>query len=493
MRHVQALLLGTILLLAGCGGGGSSSAIVNPEAEVSAGKMRVAGQFKSPEITSLATGLSAYAFSGNITKAYLSNTTPSRNEGEIVFYRESLANGREIVAFDPDGTSLRIIVGVTAAVGELAVSPDGAWLYFVEANVLKRVPMAGGTVSTILSDVSTFALTPSGTRVVVSRPAADDVSIVGVDGTGLSVRLNPADADGPRVIGCLNEDTAVVCNKYLFTSPVVLTVTLSGAVSASQRVIFVSSSISHMELHPARDRIVARYHSTSNGNGYLQEFFPLINGNTSYVLRNDLLGDTSVGKFCFSPDGEVSVAFRQASGEDAVVILDRYHNVLSYILRPAVVATRPVWAPAPTFRTLIGSGNYASGAAALLMTDVNSRTPAVVLADATTRASMVVKRISDSNDGGLIYDLTCDNMTKLHYTKANAFTQIGVIGALTGVKGAIVSFDIFTGKVGHILTYSKKPTVSRMAGKWVAEGDGIIEHFDGSGTRKPVSTRIALQ
>lgn len=455
--------------------------------------MRVAGQFKSPEITSLATGLSAYAFAGNITKAYLSNTTPTRSEGEIVFYRDTLAKGREIVAVDPDGTNMRTIVGLTTGVQELAVSPDGAWLYFVEGTVLKRVPMAGGSVSTILSDVSSFALTPSGTRVVVARPVADDVSIVGVNGTGLSVRFNPADANGPRVIGCLNEDTAVISNAYLTNNPNIITIGLNGAISVNGWVFFIDVSLSHMEMHPARDRVVARYHLNVGGAGYLREFFFRSNGVSGYNLRDDLLGDTSVRKFSFSPDGEAAVAYRAVSGDDAVVVLDRYHNISGYIQRPGVESTRPVWAPAPTFRTLIGSGNYASGAAALLMTDVNSRTPAVVLADATTRASMVVKRISDSNDGGLIYDLTCDNMTKLHYTKANAFTQIGVIGALTGVKGAIVSFDIYTGKVGHILTYSKKPTVSRMAGKWVAEGDGIIEHYDGSGGKRPSGNRVLLQ
>lgn len=449
---------------------------------------------KSPVIATNGSGLSVFGFAGTISKAYWTDTNPTPAEGEIVFGMATLRDGRQIVACEPDGSNLRVLASYEGELSDLEISPDGAWVYFADNSTLKRVPMAGGNVTTMMQDVYYFKLSPSGTKVLALRPTAEDVVYANVNGTGVDVRMSSVLADPPLIIGVVNDSYGFVAQSTNTTSPKYVRISLSGAIQHQIWVGLNQVELSNVELHPSRDRILSRYTNLLQGNVTLTEHQLAIGGPFTAVLRDDLPSVPVVLGMAFSPDGQAMVALQEhaSPNETRVVTLDRDHNVLATLFRGSFHLATPAWAPGARFRTFVGAGNYAAGAAALLFSDLDSRTPSVVLADANPRSSMNLTRVSGDNDGTIIYQMTCDNLTKLHYTKSNSFAQIGVIGSLTGLKGAIVAFNPTTGRVNNVITFTKKPSISRSGQKWVVEGDGIADHFDGTGTRRPASGRVVI-
>ena len=489
MRHSVPLLafLGS-LALAGCGGGGSEANLA-PEPEVTSGPMRIQGQVKTPTIATSTTGLSVFGFAGTITKAYWTDSTPTLAETEIVFSMSTMRDGDQIVACEPDGSNLRVIANLTNWPQQIRVSPDGAWVYFSELDVLKRVPMAGGAVTTQMADVRYFALTPSGTRVLAFRPVADDVVIANVNGSGIDVRVNSAITDSPRIVGCVSEQKGLVLNRYSYDDPIMYVADLNGPQLVSGYLFFSSAILSGMELHPSRDRVLYRHFYGGDGKVRLTEGVLRENGMSATVLRDDLYGGPDFSPFAISPDGTAYVGRRGGVG---LVVTDRLENVTGTILTGELFFNAVAWAPSPTFRTFVGAGNYAGGAGALLFSSKDGRTPSVVLADGTPRSSMNVSRVSGDNDSTIIYDVTCDNLSKLHFTKSNSFAQVSVVGSIVGLKGAFVVFNTATGRVDNVITYTKKPTVSRQPGGISLEDGDMVEHIDGSGNRKPAGRRVVL-
>ncbi len=486
-----ALLIG---VLSGCGGGGGAAAVA-PEPEVVSGPMRLQGQVRSPVIAANGSGLSVFGFAGTISKAYWTDTNPTRAEGEIVFGMATLRDGRQIVACEPDGSNLRVLANFEGELSDLEISPDGAWVYFADNSTLKRVPMAGGNVTTMMQDVYYFELSPSGTKVLALRPTADDVVFANVNGTGVDVRLSPALADPPLILGVVNDNFGFIAQGFNTTSPKYVRISLSGAIQHQLWVGLNQVELSNVEMHPSRDRILSRYTNLLNGDVTLTEHQLAISGPFTAVLRDDLPSSPNVFGMAYSPDGQALVAVQEHAGpnEMRIVTLDRDHNVLATLFRGSFHLATPAWAPGAKFRTFVGAGNYASGAAAVLFSDLNDTTPSVVLADANPRSSMNLTRVSGDNDGTIIFEMTCDALTKLHYTKSNSFAQVGVIGSLTGLKGAIVAFNATTGRVNNVITFTKKPTVSRSGEKWVVEGEGIAEHLTGDGERRPTSNRVVIE
>lgn len=488
-RPPPLLCLVGLLTLASCGGGGGTPALV-PGTEVASGPMRIQGQLKTPVIATSSTGLSVFGFAGTITKAYWTDATPTLAETEIVFALNTHRDGDQIVACEPDGSNLRTIANLNEAPTQIRVSPDGAWVYYAESDLLKRVPLAGGGASTMLADVRYFALTPSGTRVLAYRPASDVVVIASVNGTGVDVRMDSTLTDSPRVVGCINELVGLIANGYIGSNPSLYSITLSGPQPPSGFLFFNSSILYGVELHPSRDRIVYRQFFSQDGKTRLTEGILREYGVSLLQLRDDLSSAPQFSPFAYSPDGSAFVGQQSGVG---LVVTDRYENVTGTILTGNFGYDAVAWAPSPTFRTFVGAGNYASGAGALLFSSKDGRTPSVVLADGTPRSSMNVSRVSGDNDSTIIYDVTCDNLTKLHFTKSNSFAQVGVVGSLIGLKGAFVVFNTTTGRVDNVITYSKKPTVSRTPQGWVIEGGSIAELLDRDGLRRPISDRIVLQ
>lgn len=483
-----ACVLGALSAV-GCGGGGGVAA-VDPAPEVGAGSIRLQGAVREPVLANVTGGLSVYGFTGAITKAYWSDANPSVAESELVFSMQSI-RGDELWACEPDGANPRLLASLAQTVWQIVVSHDGVYCYFLEGANLKRVPMAGGAVTTVLNDVGNFCLTPSSTRAVVYRSAADTLSVVNVNGTGLSDRITGA-GQQTRVVGCPSENAVLFIQDGFGTNPKVYSANLTGAYSGRLEFLFTNHNIETITLDPSRDNLYLRYYSQALMKTYWA-VAPLTKiGSTVHNLREDLTADYA-RKLTFSPDGNSMVGARVGfEASTTLAIYDKNYNVISTLRQLPNTNSESAWAPSPTFRTLVGSGNYAAGAAAVLFSELNSRTPSVVLADATTRASMTLQRVSADGDANVVFQLSCDNLTKLHYTKSNSFTQISVVGSLMGLKGAFVSFNGETGRVNNIVTYTKKPTVSRQAGRVLLEGGEMVDHLDGAGDRKPVGPRIVL-
>lgn len=467
----------------GCGGGGGSAAVSNVQ-ELSAGPLRVQGQLKSPTVDGVPGGLSVYSFSGAITKAYWTDANPTLAETEIVFCTTTASQGVQILACEPDGSNVRVVASLANYPYQLCVTDDGAWLYFTAGDVLKRVPMSGGSVTTLLSDVRTFALTPSGGRILAYRPVADTIVVANADGTDVSVRLTPAESVNPVIVGCLNENYGLFMNDYGSPNPIGVRLSLSGPLTRSYPFGFTGIQLYDVDMRPNRDRVVCLYRVLSTDKTILNEAFLLSGGASFLTLDLDVPVTKVVYPFASSPDGSRSVAFRYYDEVARLMIVDRYFNTISVPVEGNNMVRDPLaWAPSAKFRTFVGAGNYAGGAAAVLFSDKDQRTPSVVLADCTTRASMTVQRMTDVNDGTLIYRLECDNLTKLHYTKSNNFAQIGVVGSLTGLRGAFVSFDGSTGRVNNVVTYAKRPELKRVPGGWKLEGGEVVDVYDEAGER----------
>lgn len=432
-----------------------------------------------------------FGFTGAITKSYWSDANPSSEEGEIVIGTRT-PRGAELLSVDLDGTNQRTIATLSARADNIAVSPDGVWLYFVETQVLKRIPMAGGMPTTLLSDVYDFCLTPSGSKLLVFRPVAQTLSVINANGTGLVDRVNNV---GPQtdVIGAVSESYAYVAVKIDETSPEIRGITLTGAPAAN-----VFFEMNNIQYHIAaidwkRESMYLR--AFDGGPNKHVWWVARLSGNDGswFSLRDDLDQLDWFSSISFlSDNARMLVAHWTAQGWWTSIYTDN-HTSLMRILPITSPEAKVAFAPAPTFRTLVGAGNYASGAAMVMFSEKGNRTPAVVLADCTTRASMTLTRISDDNDGTLIYQLNCDNLTKLHYTKSNNFAQVGVIGSLTGLKGAFIAFNAETGRVSNVITFTKKPTVDRRPEGLVLRGGEMIDQFDATGNRKPIGDSIILR
>ena len=492
MRAISFVALATLFILAGCGGGSSGSSTVPPSAEFGGTQIRLAGQMTNEIASSAPGGLAVFGFTGAITKTYWSDATPTTEDGEIVVGAQT-PRGAELLAFDTDGTNQRTILTLSSRATGLAVSPDGVWLYFIENSVLKRIPMAGGVpAAALISDVTDFCLTPSGNKLVVFRPTLNTISVANANGSGLSDRATGVSINSD-IIGASTENTAYVVTDLQLASPLVYEFPLSGALNSQLIASFSSTSLINWVLDAKRENIYFFLYD-SLLTKYLWSVMRLGGPtNSYYILRDDFTGNTQMDSMTFTPDNS-KILMSDATSEAiyATFMSDR----LSPISRPILLTredTRVAFAASPTFRTLVGSGNYVTGAAAVLFTEKSNRTPAVVLADCTTRTSMTLTRVSDDNDGTLIYRLECDNLTKLHYTKSNSFAQVSVIGGITGLKGAFVAFNAETGRVSNVVTFTKKPTVSRSPQGWVVEGEGVAEAYDGEGVRRPTGPKTVLR
>ena len=93
--------------------------------------------------------------------------------GDTVFW-ESLAGG--IASYTTMPVAYRKVAGgANGPVQGLAISPDGAWLYFSSGNTIARAPTTG--VAPTMSDIATVATT------TVPAPGVGVAGVVATDGT----------------------------------------------------------------------------------------------------------------------------------------------------------------------------------------------------------------------------------------------------------------------------------------------------------------------
>ena len=208
-RTILVILGAALLLITGCGGGGAGTApAVGGGGAVVAGSMHIEGSVSQPQIAASGTGdVTSYALQGNIAKASIIDMTPTAEEAEVVVSRYGPL-GHEIVACNPDGSDLRSLVTLPDYTpGNLVVSPDGQYVYFLYQGIVQRVPIAGGARTSILSNVNDFVFSPSGSKLVFRR---NNYEIWTANANGTSpVLVANYPSDGLRPVGTLSETRAL--------------------------------------------------------------------------------------------------------------------------------------------------------------------------------------------------------------------------------------------------------------------------------------------
>lgn len=473
-RHCNSLVI-ACLVLAGCGGGGTP--VPDPGGEVTAGSMRLTGTMSAPQVfTGSAT---VYALTGTITKAILNDATPTTEETEIFFQRPGLST-IELMACSPDGSSLRKVCDIPFDSGLIRVSRSANYVYFTSGNShVYRAPFGGGTPVSLKSGVGNFCLTPSGNKVVYSKLAVSGWWTANADFSG--EQLITSDATPLGLGGALNENLAVL---FSTVNDTIYALDLTPGTSIVPK------------LTPGADLLDVYAFEDGDGFGYLWQ-----SGATGYFRTVDV-GATSTYSWIEHFEGTSGTALGTLRGyspdHQRLLIGDATDTKLSTYLRNLngeVVIQRDVgsfvaaWGPYVTSRAFVGTATW-PGAAAVMLCEAGSSTPSVVLADCTTRTSMQVTRVSQPGDSNVVLKLTCDALTKLHYTVGNNYNLRAVVSGNTGLKGAFVSFNAANGQVSTVLTFNAPPSLRRERGHVVVEGPGIVQAV---GPRGPIETqRVVL-
>lgn len=472
-----------LLLLAGCGGGGAGT----PPAPggggtVVAGSMHIEGSVSQPQVAGSGTGnVTSYALQGNIAKAMIVDGNPTAEEAEIVVSRYGPL-GNEIIACNPDGTGLRSLATIPDySAQKLAVSPDGLYVYFVFNGVLQRVPIGGGPRTSILSNVQDFAFTPAGSKLILRR---NNVEIWTANTNGTSpVLIGSNPSDGLIPVGGLSETRGL----FVGLRSVYVMDLVPGSSPSGSLFYFSNLSIQWCTYHrPSSSLFIYLYDSNT-----LKRRIDRI-GVTQYlsfqvtVLSSDA-PISYVG--AVAPDGQSLAAGLDEGLQRTLTNLSPYRTIL-----PKGAFHSVAWRPVPPTRYVVGAGStFTGGAGALLFSERSNQLPAYVLADATTRGSIAVS-ILNQGAGNIVYDIACDQLTKLYAASANAYIPSAIVNsASSGLKGAVVSFDGSTGALATVVTYNKKPILDKRPGSVRISGDGIVGVFDGAGKELPHGASVLLQ
>lgn len=461
---LMGMVVGASVLIAGCGGGGNLEAGGpgggGTGGEVVAGSMKLSGQINQPQV--FTGGATVYALTGTIAKAIYNDTTPTIAETEIVFPRGG-QTGYELMACSPDGTGIRKICDLSGPVTDVEVHPSGSYVYFTAANSLYRVSFAGGGSPVLLdSDVGQFDITPSGNKIVYRKVIHDGWWIANST-MGSPFRVS-TDTTVPNLTGAVSDVTAILNNQssdnmyeqsLLGTSNPVLRLSVGADLGFSA---CPDSGDEALYVHFTGGQYTVKSILTSGSSaqwiykteGPGQSILQILRG-TSPDHQTLLFGDIPTGVVYTTPrDGSSKTIIQQ-------------DNAASF----------PAWSPYLTSRTFVSTVAWPA-AAAFIFSEAGTAVPTVVLADATTRASMVVTKISEQGDSNVVLKLTCDQLTKLNYTTGANFVQKAVVTSGTGLKGAYVSFDASTGKASTIVTFQRPVKEKRIGGRTYVEAtDGV--------------------
>lgn len=457
MRFFLCVLAATALL-GGCGGGGPVS-ISQPTGEITAGTMRLTGILNSPQVfTGSAT---VYALSGTITKAIMHDATPTAEETEVVFQRAGVT-GWEMMACSPDGTGIRKICDLAEQSALFQVNAAATYVYFLIANGnAYRVPFGGGSPALLKSGVGSFDLTPSGNKIVYYKLSGPGWWTANADFSGeLLITSDPTPLD---LGGAINENLAVL---YSQANDNMYALDLTPGSS----IVLKLTKAELNDVHCYENGDGFGYHYSSGAWHYLITVNTGPTSNTTWTEHFEAAYAGNLGFISgFSPDHRMVMFGQPTVNKSTVFPLDLTSET---IISQDIGSQASGWGPYITTRTFVGTATW-PGAAAVILCEAGSSAPSVVLADATTRSSMGITRVSQPGDSNVVLKLTCDALTKLHYTVGNNYNLRAVVSGNTGLKGAFVSLNAANGQVSTVLTFTATPTTRRVNGHIVVEGPGI--------------------
>ncbi len=481
MRRLLLVALSASTLLAGCGGGGGGAPVVGGGGVVVAGPLRVEGQLNSPQST-VVSGLTVYSLTGNITAATLTDASPTVDEAEII-YATSGSNGNEIAAVNADGSgsARTIVANMTGSAERLTVDPSGKYVYYIRNTNLQRTDIRDGTSNTILGSVASFAFNQSGSKICYKKRGSDEIWSANANGSGQTLVANYSDS--VAVVGC-QSDTIIALNDGLKFQTINITNGNLGRTTTFPNFTFFSIAFS------AEERALYIYCRSENTYYvYRQEVPPLDQAWSSQAIfasaQQLLTFDLAAGpQHSFVGFNVITLCMNRVDLS--------FQPILSF--PPDGLITGMAWTLSRTSLPLAGVGTaYPNGMGALICTELGMRTPTLVTADAVTRSSLIVTSLNETQNGSPLFRIDCDNLKSLAYASGNAYLWKSVVSDASGLKGAIVSFDSATGLVANVVTFTKRPTVTRGTQGWIVEGDLDEVISPTEGLRRPAGASVVLR
>lgn len=450
--RTTGLVITSFVFLSGCGGGG---ALVEsgPGPDQQVGPMSVQGDARALAPTQTAGGSTLYAVSGSINKVNFVDANPIVAETELVFAAAKGA-GFSIMACSPDGGGLRVILDNVGIIARLEVI--GEWVYYVDPNSnLRRVKLSGGASQLVRTGVTRFASNLAGTKIYGYQiPSANWAGgrFISFNPDGTSVTHMFA---APFVMGStdffpgLTSDGSLVLVDNQHTSFTSYRV-YSPAGSLRQGGLDHTNMIEGVGMESGTDFV---YHKTS---GYTER---LSASGTAQWNRELVTGVRYDYDVAIAPGG-TKIAFANGVTDNLSGILVDTLPVgdLKRVFHSDALVVS--WGPFVKSRTFVGSGAPFASAGAFIFSERGPVLPAVVWADATTRGSIVLTKVSPDGAQNVVYRLDCDDLTKLSYTKSLNYDPVHVVTAGSGLKGAFLSFNGESGVVESISTFTRSPSIA---------------------------------
>lgn len=469
MKH-NVLFFALFVLATGCGGGATAGFADGG----SQGNFNYEGTSLKPTVTS--NGSTIFALTGNITKISYNDLNPTLEETELFIGNYQGGSVYQIEASSPDGSGRRVLCSIPSATEGLRAS--ATYVYFVRylsSFDLFRVPYAGGTPTLVKNDVRYFAISPSGSTIAYRKASFDGWWKMNSDGTGST--LVTADTQFSYLGGFQSETVATVYHQIYPTSYLAdLILPTSGAVLSGRAT--VNTSFSAL----AAAGGVNWVQTTDNGTSVLALY--------RQVGQFPTDGQAWVGSTYFtymlagSPDGK-RCALRQTGYDLRTISVDSGETT-------GILPSRAIhsmdWGPFIKNRLFVGTGagTYSGGAGAALFSESGMVMPSVVFADAVTRASCVLTRVSGDGNLNITFRLDCDNLNKLHYSDKANYALNALVTSASGLKGCFISFDSESGRITSIVTFTKQPQLFRIANGVRLEGEGMEQVFSrGDASREP--------
>lgn len=481
MRRLFWIAFAIPFTLIGCGGGGSGTVGGSGGGGVvTAGPLTLEGQISTPQ-GAVVSGVTTYVVSGNITRATLNDLSPTLDETEI-FVTKDGANGYEITARNADGSGQpRSIVKNMPLLGfPMRTDPSVKYVYYIRNSNLQRTSLTDGTSNTILASVASFCFNRSGSKIVYHKLGTDELWTANLNGTGPALVTHYTNAF--ETLGCADDTSVGVRDGFVF-----LTIDLTNG-NQSPTTTFSGFNFNWSACSPS-DRSVCVCLSK--------------NGRT-YIYRSEVAPSGHQWYFKISLDTPLFILSSVSAGpEQNLVGLDNTTAGLKrfttqgdagYVWPPESGIYDTHWAANRLSWPLTGSGSsYPSGLGALICTELGKLTPSVVGVDAVTRSSIVVTSLNDTTVGNPLYRVDCDSLKTLAYANRNGYAWQTLVGAPAGIKGALVSFDANTGSVANIVTFTKKPVVTRQGRGWRVEGDLADVFAPSKIAKRPAGSSVLLQ
>lgn len=466
MRTVAALGIVGLLLVSGCGGGGGGTAS-GPLEKVGAGSVEATGTNLLLDVQ--APGATLYALTGNISGAIYNDLSPTLDETEIYYCsKDDIFGNWRLQAISPGDGSVRFIADLVGSPREMRVDPAGNYVYLIlqtTSQRLYRYPTAGGPRQLISSSCSSFALTPSGHKVVFIKAGTNDgIWKMNPDGTGVALAHNATIYT--TIWGCTSDDSVRVYDSVVQVSDIKLTGV--GLTPQDNTNGFGSVSMSQDGTAEWGFVLDGTWHLFRSAGRFVDASSSTVYTTTPYASSHIDIGS--------SPDATKAVVSTSSTGTAVGRITDGTSNTI--ILEEQALA-QVAWGPFVRSRIFAGAGPFVSGAGAVVFSEYGEVLPAVVLADAVTRSSVVVTKVSTDGSKNTVYRLNCDNLSKLYYAVNPAYRYQAIVTSATGLKGAFISFASDTGKLVSVVTFSGTVNAAATSDGVVIEGD-LTEHFGGA-------------